>query len=53
MSFRHTITDIEDVQISDDGKELEVLYDSDNLGNLYVDIPIEFVKQRLAEEAGE
>lgn len=49
MSIWYEIKDIEDVEISNDGKTLEVLYHTDNQGNWYVDIPIEFVKQRLEE----
>ena len=47
MSIWHEIKDPEDVELSEDKKTLEVCYGSDNNGNLYVDIPIEFVKLAL------
>ena len=49
MSIWHEIKDQEDVQLSDDGKTIEVCYGSDNQGNLYVDIPIEYVKLALSK----
>lgn len=47
MSIRYTITDQADVELSEDGKELEIYFDRDNMGNKYVDIPVEFVKKLL------
>ena len=37
----------EDVELSGDGKTIEVLYSSDEHGNNYIDIPIEFIKSVL------
>ena len=47
MSTRRTIKKQEDVELSEDGKTLEVLYEFDYNGNNYIDIPIEFVQQAL------
>lgn len=44
MSLWKKIKCQDDVELSEDGKTLEVLYDSDNQGNYYIEIPIEFVK---------
>ncbi len=48
MSNWITIDIPEDVSLSDDGTEIEVLYDRDE-GN-YITIPIEFVRELLKEE---
>jgi hypothetical protein len=45
MSVWHTIKDPDDVDLSLDGKTLDVLFKSDNSGNHYVEIPIEFVRR--------
>lgn len=50
MSIRRTITNPEDVELSENGKELEILIGGDDCGNEYVDIPVEFVRKAL--EAG-
>lgn len=49
MSVWHTVKDIDDIDISEDGKTLEVLLNSDNFGNNYIEIPIEFVVKKLNE----
>lgn len=48
MSKWHRIEDPDDITISDDGY-LEVLIDQDSFGNVYVEIPIEFIKKVLAD----
>jgi len=53
MSIWHEIKEQEDVGLSLDKKTLEVCYGSDRNGNLYVDIPIEFVKAALEDVAGQ
>ena len=47
MSTCREIKKQEDVELSEDGKTIEVLYMSDYNGNNYIDIPIEFVRQAL------
>jgi hypothetical protein len=47
MSIWHTVKDIDDVQVSDDKTTLEILFNSDYNGNNYVEVPIDFVLQRL------
>ena len=47
MSTWREIKKQEDVELSEDGKTLEVLYMSDYNGNNYIDIPIEFARQAL------
>jgi len=49
MSIWYEIKDQEDVELSDDGTSIEVLYKSDLSGNHYVDIPIEFIKPLLED----
>lgn len=49
MSLWKKIKDQDDVELSKDGKTLDVLYDGDQQGNYYIEIPIEFVKIALAE----
>ena len=48
MSIRYTIKDRDDIELSDDGKEVEVFLYSDLNGNYYVDIPIEFLNEILS-----
>ena len=50
MSTWREIKKQEDVELSEDGKTLEVLYMSDYNGNNYIDIPIEFVMQALSPQ---
>ena len=40
----------EDVEISEDGKTIQVLYRYDHNGNNYIEIPVEFVKTHLTQE---
>lgn len=47
MSIWYEIKEQDDVELSDDKKTLEVCYEHDHNGNLYIDIPIEFVKHAL------
>ncbi len=49
MSVWHEIKNQSDVELSDDGKTIEVCYGHDHNGNLYVDIPVEFVKFALVD----
>lgn len=50
MSIRHEIKKAEYVELSEDGKEVEVLYKSSQLyGNHYVDIPLVFIDVKLKE----
>ncbi len=47
MSLWHKIKNQDDVEISDDGETLDVLFSSDDSGNNYVEIPIRFIEYRL------
>lgn len=47
MSIRHEIKDFDDLDISDDGTEIEVLFSHNHNGNQYVDIPIEMIVELL------
>lgn len=51
MSIRYQILESEDIELSEDGKEIEVLFKSDRNGNNYVDIPVDFVKGLLGGAA--
>jgi len=44
MSTWYDIENQEDVDLSDNGKEIHVLFGYDRDGNKYISIPIEFVK---------
>ena len=48
MSTWIEIEDSGDVDLSEDGKEMHVLYSNDDCGNNYVSIPIEFVKKAIS-----
>lgn len=47
MSEWFKIKEQDDVEISEDGKTLEIWFNSNNFGNQYVEVPIEFVKNIL------
>jgi len=49
MSIWYIIEDPEDIEISEDGETLDVLFTFDDSGNHYVEIPIEFIKSLLVE----
>ena len=46
MSVWHEIKKQEDVEVSEDGKTIDVLFSSDNWGNNYIQIPIKFIELR-------
>lgn len=39
----------EDVELSEDGKTIDVLYSFDHNGNNYIEIPVEFIKFILTD----
>lgn len=45
MSIWYDIKDKEDVSLSDDGKSLQINFDSDHNGNIWVEVPLEFIDQ--------
>ena len=47
MSEWWQVKDPDDVDVSDDGETLDVLFNTNYAGNCYVEIPIEFVKKAL------
>ena len=49
MSIWYEVTDENDVELSDDGKSVEILFSSDFNGNSYVDVPVEILKKILIE----
>lgn len=49
MSIWYEITDEEDIDFSEDGKEMHILYDNDNTGNYYVSVSVELLKAKLKE----
>ena len=49
MSMWYKIKDQEDVEISEDGKTIDVLFGGDHNGNNYVEIPIEFITNVLTQ----
>jgi hypothetical protein len=46
VSIWHEVKNIKNLELSNDGKELHILYASDNQGNCYVSVPVELIKQR-------
>lgn len=53
MSLWYTIKDKEDVSLSLDGKSLDVCFSGDDHnGNIYVEIPIEYIKEALDKVVG-
>ena len=49
MSLWYEVDDRDAVELSSDGKSVEVLFSTDRAGNNYVEIPIEFIRQLLDE----
>ena len=47
MSVWHEIKNSEDVELSEDGSSIEILYRSDKSGNYYVDVPVEFLMDKI------
>jgi len=47
MSTWITIKDKEDIEYDPEAKTIDVLINSDNFGNNYVSIPVEFIKEIL------
>jgi len=47
MSTWLTIRDQEDVELSEDGETIDVLFQTDRFGNNYIEIPIKFIKHCL------
>ena len=50
MSEWYEIKDQDDVELSEDGKTLDVLFKSDNFGNHYVEIPVEYISKVLPKQ---
>ena len=51
MSIWYEIKDPDDIEISEDGKDFDVLFKDDFVnGNYYITIPIEMIKKRLRGE---
>ena len=50
MSMWYEVDDIFDLGISDDGKMLQVRFDTDCNGNNYVEVPMEILKEKLGAE---
>jgi len=50
MSEWFEIKDRSDIEVSDNGETIEVLFDSDRNGNKYVDIPISLIAEVIGAE---
>ena len=50
MSEWYEIKNQEDIELSEDGESIEVLFNSNKFGNQYVDIPIEFIIKVLPKD---
>ena len=54
MSIWYEIKKPEDIEISDDGKTVEILISIDYSGNIYVEIPVKLLIQKLGlKDSGE
>jgi len=47
MSQWYEVKDADDVELSDDGKTVEILFDTDDNGNRYVTVPVEVLARLL------
>jgi len=47
MSEWYTITDKDDVDISDDGQNADILFNTNDFGNQYVQVPIDIIANVL------
>ena len=47
MSIWYEIKNPEDIEISDNGKTVEILIGTDYSGNIYVEIPVKILIQKL------
>ena len=53
MSEWYEIKNQDDIEISADGKMLEVLFNTNRLGNQYIEIPIKFIVKILVQPTTE
>ena len=49
MSEWYEIKDQNDVELSEDGKRIEIMFNTNEFGNQYVEVPIEFITRVLEE----
>jgi hypothetical protein len=49
MSIWYEVKNAEDVDLSLDGKDVDILFKTDNQGNHYVSVPIEIIRKLLNE----
>ena len=49
MSEWYEIKDQNDVELSEDGKRIEIMFNTNEFGNQYVEVPIEFITRVLKE----
>ena len=47
MSEWFEITDHGDVELSEDRETIEILFNNNENGNQYIDVPVEFIRQVL------
>ena len=50
MSEWYEVKDADDIEISEDGKFVDILFDTNDFGNCYVIVPVEMIVKLLAEE---
>lgn len=53
MSMWYEIKDKDDVSLSEDGKSLQVNFDSNHNGNIWVEIPLEFIDRLRPQTVNE
>ena len=52
MSEWYEVKDPDDVDLSDDGKFVHVLFDTNRNGNRYAEVPVEMLKKLLGDVGG-
>lgn len=48
MSEWFEVNDVDDISFSDDGKEIHVLFETNDFGNRYVSIPVSIIEEVLS-----
>jgi len=50
MSEWYKIKDQADVELSEDGKSIEIMFNTNYSGSQYIEVPVEFIKRVLKED---
>lgn len=50
MSEWHEVKDADDIRLSDDKKFVQILFNTNDFGNCYVEVPVEMIVKLLAAQ---